>query len=285
LPGRAAVTTSSRASGSRRAETSPGCMTISWAARTNFDADKVAAGGVPGPVAPNGAPDHGRLNRAFPGPGGALSWPARRASASSSTWARASRPWTTFTRSPSRPPGRPGVVLCRHIRRGSAVLHSRAILAGKRPGDSRSRPNPAQPAVHPGTILACAALLDLSQADRAAAGRDPPLPARRPQTRTPALWWPSLRDALAPRQAIVVDQPWHYRRPARACRRGHGALRPDPPPTSSRASHAEILRFFDGLDLIEPGLVHVPPVGGPDNPRDAEHAERIAAYGGAGRKL
>ena len=49
-------------------------------------------------------------------------------------------------------------------------------------------------------------------------------------------------------------------------------------------SHAEILRFFDGLDLIEPGLVHVPGWR-PDNPRDAEHAERIAAYGGAGRKL
>ncbi len=49
-------------------------------------------------------------------------------------------------------------------------------------------------------------------------------------------------------------------------------------------SHAEILRFFDGLDLIEPGLVHVPRWR-PGNPRDAEHAERIAAYGGAGRKL
>ena len=33
-----------------------------------------------------------------------------------------------------------------------------------------------------------------------------------------------------------------------------------------------------------PGLVHVPRWR-PDNPCDAEHAERIAAYGGAGHNL
>jgi hypothetical protein len=48
-------------------------------------------------------------------------------------------------------------------------------------------------------------------------------------------------------------------------------------------SYDEILRFFDGLDLVDPGLVHVPRWR-PDHEHDAEHAERIAAYGGIGRK-
>jgi hypothetical protein len=47
-------------------------------------------------------------------------------------------------------------------------------------------------------------------------------------------------------------------------------------------SHGEIARFFDGLEMIEPGLVQLhrwrPGPGGPDDGRD------LAAYGGVGRK-
>jgi len=48
--------------------------------------------------------------------------------------------------------------------------------------------------------------------------------------------------------------------------------------------HAEILRFFDGLELIEPGLVRIP-LWRPGHPDDAgEHPERIAGYAGVGYK-
>jgi hypothetical protein len=49
-------------------------------------------------------------------------------------------------------------------------------------------------------------------------------------------------------------------------------------------SHAQIIRFFTGFDLVEPGLVQVPlwrPDGQPPGPR--ELAE-IGIYGGVGRK-
>jgi hypothetical protein len=48
-------------------------------------------------------------------------------------------------------------------------------------------------------------------------------------------------------------------------------------------SHAAVLRFLDGLDLVDPGLVPVAQWR-PDDPHGAGQAEQIAAYGGAGRK-
>jgi SAM-dependent methyltransferase len=45
----------------------------------------------------------------------------------------------------------------------------------------------------------------------------------------------------------------------------------------------EILRFFDGFDLLEPGLVNVP-AWRPDDPDDAEDAHLYATLGGLGRK-
>lgn len=46
----------------------------------------------------------------------------------------------------------------------------------------------------------------------------------------------------------------------------------------STPGHGEILRFFDGLELIEPALVRSP-LWRPDNTEAAEDAERIAGYG------
>jgi hypothetical protein len=90
-----------------------------------------------------------------------------------------------------------------------------------------------------------------------------------------------LRDALAPGSYVVIS---------------HGTIDGQPPHVAEALEHyvqttadfqprghAEVLRFFDGLDLIDPGLVPVARWR-PDDPRDAEHAERIAVYGGAGRK-
>jgi O-methyltransferase involved in polyketide biosynthesis len=49
-------------------------------------------------------------------------------------------------------------------------------------------------------------------------------------------------------------------------------------------TRAQIEAFFDGLELVEPGVVHVP-VWRPDT-RDetTEHPERYISYGGVGRK-
>ena len=44
-------------------------------------------------------------------------------------------------------------------------------------------------------------------------------------------------------------------------------------------THAEILRYFAGLELVEPGLVPLPEWRGPGTP-----AEWIPAYGGVARK-
>jgi hypothetical protein len=49
-------------------------------------------------------------------------------------------------------------------------------------------------------------------------------------------------------------------------------------------SHAGILRYFDGFDLVEPGLVSAP-LWRPDAPAgDGAGTTQIAVYGGAGCK-
>jgi hypothetical protein len=52
--------------------------------------------------------------------------------------------------------------------------------------------------------------------------------------------------------------------------------------TANLRSHAEVERFFDGFELIEPGLIQVP-FWRPDSPPPARSAE-IGFYGGVARK-
>jgi hypothetical protein len=47
--------------------------------------------------------------------------------------------------------------------------------------------------------------------------------------------------------------------------------------------HAEILSYFDGTTLVDPGLVFIPQWR-PDEGERVEHPERISAYAGVGRK-
>ena len=54
--------------------------------------------------------------------------------------------------------------------------------------------------------------------------------------------------------------------------------------TVTLRSRAEVAGFFDGWDLVEPGLVQVPlwrPVGRPPRQKDLD---RIWVYGGVARK-
>jgi hypothetical protein len=53
-------------------------------------------------------------------------------------------------------------------------------------------------------------------------------------------------------------------------------------PDASLRSRTEILRFFDGFDLIEPGLVEVPRWR-PDEPESAD-ADTVWMFGGLRRK-
>jgi SAM-dependent methyltransferase len=155
-----------------------------------------------------------------------------------------------------------------------AVLHSRAILADDDlataiQGDLR----------YPQAILDDPGLLDLSRPVALLLVAILHFLPGSPDG--PAALVARLCDALAPGSYVVTShgttggQPEHVAEGMEHYAQTTADFQP--------RSHAEILRFFDGLELIEPGLVHVPRWR-PDDPRDAEHAERIAAYGGAGRK-
>jgi hypothetical protein len=157
-----------------------------------------------------------------------------------------------------------------------AVLHSRAILAG----------NDAATAIQadlrsPRTILDNAELRGLLNLSQPIALLMVAILHFLPDSDAPATLVGHLRDALTPGSYVVIS---------------HGTTDGQPPHVADAMhhyaqttadfqprSHAEVLQFFDGLDVVDPGLVHVPQWR-PDDPQDAEYPERIAAYGAAGRK-
>jgi SAM-dependent methyltransferase len=158
-----------------------------------------------------------------------------------------------------------------------AVLHSRAILAGNEQAtaiqaDLRS---PQAILAHPELN----GLLDLSQPVAlllvAVLHFLPDYPD------DPAALVAQLREALAPGSYLVISHGTTDGQPPHVAEGMHNYAQTTA--DFQPRSHAEILRFFDGLDLADPGLVFVP-AWRPDDPRDAEHAGQIAAYGGAGRK-
>jgi SAM-dependent methyltransferase len=158
-----------------------------------------------------------------------------------------------------------------------AVLHSRAILAANDrataiQADLRS---PQTILDHPGLHD----LLDLSQPTALLLVAVLHFLPGSPDA--PAALVAQLRDALAPGSYVVIShgttdgQPPHVAEAMEHYAQTTAEFQP--------RSHAAVLRFFDGLDLIDPGLVPVAQWR-PDHPQDAGHAKRIAAYGGAGRK-
>jgi hypothetical protein len=93
----------------------------------------------------------------------------------------------------------------------------------------------------------------------------------------------TYRDALAPGSYLVLGAPTNESRPtvARAMEKVYNRS------VSTRAqvrSRAEILRFFDGFDLVDPGLVYVPEWR-PDPDDDVlEDPSQIWALVGVGRR-
>jgi SAM-dependent methyltransferase len=157
-----------------------------------------------------------------------------------------------------------------------AVAHSEAILAGnERAGvicaDLRQ----------PDRIRAEARQLRLIDFDRPVAVLLAGVVHFVPAADDPAGLVASLRDPLAPGSYLLIShttfdgQPPEVVEAQRLAARTATPLFPRP--------HGEILAYFDGLTLVDPGLVFIP-LWRPDPGEKVEHPERISAYAGVGRK-
>jgi SAM-dependent methyltransferase len=95
----------------------------------------------------------------------------------------------------------------------------------------------------------------------------------------------TLRDALAPGSYLVLCHATDEGRPAATTHAVEKVYnRSVPGQSSSIRSRAEILRFFDGFDLVDPGLVYIPQWR-PDSPSDVpDDPSKLWALVGVGRK-
>ncbi len=91
-----------------------------------------------------------------------------------------------------------------------------------------------------------------------------------------------FRDAVAPGSYVVISHVTYEDQPREVVEAQKLSAR-----TSTEIvlrSKAQILNQFQGLTLVEPGLVHLP-LWHPDAPGDVDdHPERFGAFGGVGRK-
>jgi hypothetical protein len=94
----------------------------------------------------------------------------------------------------------------------------------------------------------------------------------------------SVRDALVPGSYIAVSHPTDDETPPEQGEQAKRLYAAIGTPVRIR-SYNEVERFFEGLDLLEPGLVYVP-LWRPEGPDDLflETPELSAYYAGVGRK-
>ena len=155
-----------------------------------------------------------------------------------------------------------------------AVAHSQAILAGNQhaaviEADLRE----------PGTILAhpvARQLIDFGQPAGLLLVSVLPFLAEDPWRVVAA-----LRDALAPGSYLAICHATSEGRPA-VTRAMDKVYRGSVPAGGTIRSRADILRFFDGFELVEPGLVNVPlwrPAAPADVPADPERFWVLAGVG------
>jgi hypothetical protein len=91
-----------------------------------------------------------------------------------------------------------------------------------------------------------------------------------------------VRDRLAPGSHLVLSHASAEGRPEAAA--SHRELYSRTPTPMTMRSRDEIARFFDGFDLVDPGLVWLP-LWRPDNPGAAvEQPERTTGFAGVGRR-
>ena len=92
-----------------------------------------------------------------------------------------------------------------------------------------------------------------------------------------------LRDALCPGSYVAISHITADSSPEEQVRGIERVANQAPTPGAQR-TRAEIMRFFTGLDLVEPGVVWTSQWR-PDSPKDVgDHPERLIIYAGVGRK-
>jgi len=94
----------------------------------------------------------------------------------------------------------------------------------------------------------------------------------------------TLRNALAPGGYIAISHPTGDNLPQEQIEQGKDVYRATGNPVNIR-SFDQVKRFFDGLDLVEPGLVYISRWR-PEGPDDLyfDEPESSGYYGGVGRK-
>jgi O-methyltransferase involved in polyketide biosynthesis len=103
-----------------------------------------------------------------------------------------------------------------------------------------------------------------------------------PDSDAPAAIVARLRDQLAPGSVIALVNVTHEDQPPEVIEAQKLSGRTGTP--IHLRSRAELFAQFDGLALIDPGLVHIP-LWRPDSPLDVDsHPERFGALAGLGRK-
>jgi SAM-dependent methyltransferase len=157
-----------------------------------------------------------------------------------------------------------------------AVLHSRAILARNHnaiaiQADLR----------RPAEILGDPQLRELLDLSRPVALLLVAVLHFFPDSDASAALVAELRQALAPGSYVVISHgTTDGQAPQVSEAMGH--YNQTTAPFQPR-SHAAVRAFFDGLDLVDPGLVHVP-LWRPDQGKDTTDDRQVAAYGGVGYK-
>jgi SAM-dependent methyltransferase len=158
-----------------------------------------------------------------------------------------------------------------------AVLHSRAILAR-----SENATAVLADLRRPREILASPQLLDLLDLSQPVALLLVAVLHFLRDADHPAGLVAELRDALAPGSFIVISHGTTDGQ-ASGVAEAMGHYDQTTAPFQPR-SHAEVMTFFDGLEMVDPGLVPVP-LCRPDPPDGTGRLPvQIAVYGGAGCK-
>lgn len=92
----------------------------------------------------------------------------------------------------------------------------------------------------------------------------------------------SVRDAIVPGSFIAISHASFEGRPEES--ESHTQLYSRTPTPMMMRSRRDIERFFDGLHLVEPGVVYLP-LWRPESPDDVDdHPERFTGFAGIGRK-
>jgi hypothetical protein len=91
-----------------------------------------------------------------------------------------------------------------------------------------------------------------------------------------------LRDAMAPGSYLVISHASFEGRPAES--ESHTEIYSRTSTPMKMRSRDDIVRLFDGLQLVEPGVVFLP-LWRPESPDEVdEHPERFTGYAGVARK-